>query len=59
MSRPPSKMQRIDEIKKRMANRHYMLTLTPCWMVRTQKFLNNVQDKDIMLIRAIRLGLIK
>ena len=52
-------MQRIDQIKKRMANRHYMLTLTPCWMVRTQKFLNNVQDKDIMLIRAIRLGVIK
>lgn len=59
MSRKPTKMQRIDAIKKRVADRHYMLTLTPCWMVKTRKFLNNVQKKDIMLIRALRLGIIK
>lgn len=59
MSRPPSKMRRIDQIKARMANRDYMLELTPPWMERTRKFLCNVTDKDIMLIRAIRLGVIK
>lgn len=54
-----SKKSRVEEIRARMKRREYMITLVPAWMERTQNYLVNMQQKDKMLVHAIRMGVIK